>query len=883
MSTTETHGTTFAFGVKGLGTGAFTVSAFHGKEGVSRLFSFDVTLVVDDADRAAMSVALLGQVAWLVIDHPDAPRTVEGIIAEASAGAALTAGRGGLRVRLVPRLWLLKRRKNSRIFQDVSLVEIIDAVLSEHGVAREWRIAKKPPVRAYTVQYHETDYAFVTRLLAEEGIAFSIESQRLGEATGGRVIFFDHMAVVPPIDGDESLAFRVESPALTPEENHVHELSLSRSIKNTRVLLRDYDFERPLLDLSALATAGVESRAPGELVGTLDVHEHEGDYHEVDVTEDKARVHLEQRRRRSASAHGRTPCRRLLPGRRFTLIDHELGTLNQPYLITATEHTGSGVLGGAGGSETRYQCRFQCVPVTGTVRPKRPRRVLKQVVETATVTGPLGSEIHTDEHGRVRVAFHWDRGRSGVGATAHTSCWVRVSQTWSGPSWGFQFIPRIGMEVLVAFLDGDTDRPVVIGCLPNAVNPVPYALPAGASKSGIRTSSTPGGKGYNEIALDDAAGVELVSIRAQKDFAQETRDEHRLVVGGDRKAIISGSDSLQVAGGRQVVVSGDSHDEIAGHAEQLVNGNVSADVMGNRSAWIEGHDEATVRGNIVQTVSGDIALAANGNYILSAGTSDMGEVSINVSGNFVAGASQRVRILAQEAITIACGDSSITIGPDKITLESVNVEIKGAKGVTATGAGPSLSLADEAQLVAKKIAVISEGARIEMNKEASIKGEKVKLAGSSPPPEEKSEEQKEETEKLEVRYTDPNGEAYAKKKYRISIDGKILDGETDPDGKLSLDVAKTARVAEVRLWIDEYPEGRVKSYVIDLDREFPPPNEPRGAKARLKNLGFFGGVVDDSNDGLSDALLLFQEDRELEPTGKLDGTTADELKKAHGH
>lgn len=879
VHTADTHGTTFAFGVKGLGTGGFTVAAFHGKEAISRLFSFDVDVVVDDADRAATAIGLLGQVAWLTLDHPSAPRTIEGIIAEAGAGAALTQGRGTIRLRLVPRMWLLRRRRTSRIFQDLSVVEIIDAILAEHGVERVFRLTRTPPVRAYTVQYHETDYAFVTRLCAEEGIAFSFEVKPIGEPTGATVVFFDEASLVPPIDGGETLAFREDSPALVPEEHHVQELHLSRAIKSTRVTLREYDFRRPLVDLRAMAAAG-------EPVGPLDVYDHDGDDQDIEATESKAKIHLEQRRRRAQSAEGKTICRRLAPGRRFVLADHELGALNQPHLITAIEHTGMGV-GGAGhdqGGDKRYRARFRVVPLTANARPKRPKRVLRQVVETATVTGPLGSEIHTDEHGRVRVQFHWDRGETRtVNAPAHSSCWIRVAQTWSGAAWGFQFVPRVGMEVLVAFLDGDVDRPVIIGCLPNAANPPPYPLPAGAAKSGIRTRSTPGGGGYNEIAFDDTAGAEALTLRGEKDLVLETKDEHRLVIGGDRKTTVSGNDSVQVRGQRVTAVDGDARDEVTGSAEQLVYGNQNVEVMGSRTTWVEAHDTTTARGNLVRTVSGDIALAAEGNIILTSGTADMGEVSINVAGNYVAGASQQMRLMAQQSLRLACGDSVITLTPEGITLEGVNIKLKGSKGVSAEGAGPALSLGDEAQLVAKTIKMYSESARIEMDKEASIKGDKIKLGGNSPDPEQKKDEQKAETESIEVRYLDEHGEAYAGKKYRVSVDGKVLEGTTDADGQIEVEIPKEARVAEVRLWIDEYPTGRVRAYVIDLDREFPEPDTPHGAKARLKNLGFFGGVVDDTQDGLDDALKLFQEAREIEVTGKLDAATVGELKKAHGH
>jgi type VI secretion system secreted protein VgrG len=430
----------FALAAGSFAAGPLRVLSFRGREEVSRPFHFDVEVAVVEADAPDLASALLGQPAALTLEVPGGdPRTVRGVVAAVEAQAAFDHGRHAFLIRVVPRLWLLGKRKTSRIFQDRSVPQIVGAVLDDAGVPYRAALAGKHPPRTYCVQYQETDLAFVTRLCAEEGIFYVFE-----HAAEETVVFGDGVHAYQPIVGEAELAYRYDhgTGGLVPDEHHVARFELRRALKTGTVLHRDHDFRRPLLDLRAETKQG-SSEPPAAAAqaapdvtdleaGKLRAYDHHGEDDRPDVDAGTAGVRLEQRRRRAAVAEGASACRRLAPGLSFDLADHTIGALDGRYVVARVHHTGRAPEA-ARGREAVYENTFACVPAAVALRPKRPRRVLQQVVETAVVVGPANEEIYTDEHGRVKVQFPWDL----VGKNdEHSSCWVRVAQAWAGAGWG---------------------------------------------------------------------------------------------------------------------------------------------------------------------------------------------------------------------------------------------------------------------------------------------------------------------------------------------------------------------------------------------------------------------------------------------------------------
>lgn len=561
--------TDFAFTVASVDT-HFRVLSFRGREAVSEPFAFDIDLTVAAVEDRDLESEMLGQPASLFLRVPGLePRVVHGIVARVEAHDAFEQQRHVLRTRLVPRLWLLRRRKTSRVFQDMTVPGIVRAVLGNAGVPHRSALVKSYRPRTYCVQYQETDLEFMDRLLADEGIFYHFAHGEKHE----EVVLCDSPHTYSPIAGDGRLAYRYEhgSDGMVPKEHQVTRFGLRRELKSDGVLERAYDFRRPTLDLRAEVSVSSTTAESGR------VYEHrQREDEQPDVDERSARTRLEQARRRAAVARGRSACRRLSPCSRFTLADHELEALNRSYALASVEHEGQASEVSKQGRSV-YSNTFACVPDDVPLRPLPPERQLRQIVETAMVVGPPGEEIHVDEHGRVKVQFHWDlRGRR----DDHSSCWLRVMQPWAGQGFGAQFIPRVGTEVIVSFVAGDIDLPVILGCLYNAHSLPPFPLPGAKAATGIRTETTPGGGGHNELRFADDAGHEEVFLRAQRDLRQ--------VVLHDREATVGGQDVLRVAKSRTVAVGGDEMVGVAGSEVIEIGGDIVLHVKGRSYVVVEG-------------------------------------------------------------------------------------------------------------------------------------------------------------------------------------------------------------------------------------------------------------------------------------------------------
>ncbi|WP_437798697.1 type VI secretion system Vgr family protein [Sorangium sp. So ce693] len=606
-----------------LHAGPFTPSdlrvvSFRGREALSELFSFQ--LVVQAApELEGRDAELLGRLASFILrDGRGAERRIEALVDQVRADATVTPRTGPTwHVRLVPPLALLRRRTTSRIFQDETVPQILQHVLAAASLPVELRLSRTYAVRSYCVQYRESDLAFVRRLAAEEGIALCFADAPDSTAAAvarAPVIFLDDPAHYAATFGGEVPAALVLRPEAGFAQTglEIVSFSLQRALKPVTVHLRDYDFRRPNLVLSE--KAGREAGKP-----PLDVYQHHADYDAPEVTPERAQVFLEQVQRRSVVGRGESWVRALAPGRRIDLLAEASPGLEGAYAVTRVVHEGHTPELSGQPAERAYRNRFECVPATALLRPRAPARKPRQVLETAIVTGPTGHEVHTDEHARVKVQFHWDLDGK---RNEKSSAWLRVAQSWAGASFGSQFIPRVGMEVLVGFLGGDTDCPVVLGCLYNATHPPPFPLPADKLKSGLRTQSSPGAGGTNELSFDDRSGAERVLLHAARDLEEVVANDHRLnetgqqaiVVGGSRQETISGSQTQVTSGDRRVVTLGSRIDQIAGTQRE--------EVGGGRSVVVYGIDTQTVKGSSLQTVEGEANLRVQGSFSLEVGTEE---------------------------------------------------------------------------------------------------------------------------------------------------------------------------------------------------------------------------------------------------------------------
>ncbi|MFO0651688.1 MAG: type VI secretion system tip protein TssI/VgrG [Polyangiales bacterium] len=527
---------------------------------------------------------LPGRAALLRVCRDDrAQRDVAGVVRRVEDLGSFD-GRHRIRVTVVPHLWLLSLRTDCRIFQDKTACEIVDAVLDAANLyrgpeQRSWTRVRRAQLlrREYCVQYRERDLDFIARLLQEEGIAYLVEAD---SARGERVVFFDTLAsadAAPLFEGDALAVRGAESK--TAHDESIRHLTWSDSLQSRTVTLRDYNFTRPHgVDAMTFArpAQGHEPAVydfPGRFTlagdGT-DPRQH----HAYELSHDdgarRAEVRLQELDAEAHRGAGVANAIGFAPGRRFRVVDHGRAELDgREFVLVRVHHTFRASEAtrtkldahrhdGESARTEGYLNRFECVAATVAYRPQRvTARPTIQSAQTAVVVTPEGEDVHVDTHGRVKVRFHWDRAQ-GV-SDEHRSSWIRVSQPWAGAQWGFSFVPRKGMEVVVQFLEGDPDRPLITGSVYNGANRTSYPLDEARNRtrSWIRTRSTPGDDAgrYNELRFDDLRDHEEVAIRAQRDLNEQVLHDHALSVGRQETNTIGGNQKNSVGGNRTSTVA----------------------------------------------------------------------------------------------------------------------------------------------------------------------------------------------------------------------------------------------------------------------------------------------------------------------------------------
>ncbi len=545
------------------------VLSFGLTEGISQLFSIDLELVAEN--DALDFEQIIGQAGALTIQQyeEEESRYLHGIISRFEQGAS------GLRfttysATIVPKIWYLMHKHNCRIFQKMSVRDIVQKILKELGLpGDEYRfvLQSDPPKREYCVQYRESEFDFISRLLEEEGIFYFFEHHNNKHI----LVMGDSPSAHKAIKGESQIIFHEPRPGQVADEAHIYTFNYTEEILSGKVTLKDYNFKKPALNLKGDKTADKNTE--------LEVYDYPGKFEEPGRGKHLAKVRLEEYQSVKKEGSGATTCTHFAAGFFFTMKKYPRDDFNKKYLITQHQLSASQpqVLeetAGEGGSS--FSSSFACIPFDV---PYRPDRVTpKPVVEgsqTAIVVGPKGEEIYTNEHGQIKVQFHWDR----VGKMDEkSSCWIRVSQVWAGRSWGAMYIPRIGQEVIVDFIEGDPDRPIITGRVYHGTNKPPYPLPAEKTKSTIKSDSSKGGGGFNEIRLEDKKGKEQIFIHAEKDYDLRVKEERREYIGKDDNLIVKkhakhliektnnltvkGNDSTQVSGNQYLEVKKERHEKI---------------------------------------------------------------------------------------------------------------------------------------------------------------------------------------------------------------------------------------------------------------------------------------------------------------------------------
>ena len=573
------------------------VLEFTGKEAISQPYRFDLELVSDRPDIKLEN--LLHRQAFLSLDaqgsgiHGQIYRVGQG-----DSGKRLTR----YQVSLVPNLAYLSHRINQRIFQHKSVPAIIEAVLKSHGILMgagfHFQLGSDYPEREYCVQYAESDLAFIQRLCAEIGIHYHFEHSPEGHL----LVFGDDQTVFPRLP--EPIPYLPDT-GMAAQAPVIKRFNVRLETRTTAVTLRDYDFTKPRLDL--------ESRVDSQQLPALEAYHFPGQFSDRDHGKDLAQRTLERHNADYRQAAGRGDESALVSGHFLRLADHPRQAWNDLWLITEIEHHGRQpqVLEESAPGDNPDDFQGYCntflatpwdVPFRAPLGPEKPRMLGYQ---PAVVTGPVDSEIHCDEFGRVKVQLAWDRDGQ---LNEHSSCWLRVATGWAHEQYGSVLIPRVGMEVLVGFIDADADKPLVMGCLPNAATPPPLDLPADKTRSIFRSQSSPGGGGYNELRIEDRKGAEEIYLRAQRNWTQHVLNDQQVQVDNQRNIIVTGTarhelkaDEQRITHGQRqaevklddhLVVMGDRHIRVS---SQALNASQQFHVRAGQQVVIDGGASATIQ------------------------------------------------------------------------------------------------------------------------------------------------------------------------------------------------------------------------------------------------------------------------------------------------
>ena len=595
-------------------------------EALGRLSEFRVELASERSDIKIADV--LGTDMTVSLDLPQGgKRHFHGIVTR-FAYQGWRDGKPSYLAIVHPALWLLTRATNCRIFQDKTALEIVKAVIGEYGGAialDDGLLSSTPAAREYCVQYRESDFNFVCRLLEEEGIYFYF-THADGKHT---MVLADGYGAHATTSGYDTIQFRDEETARDPLEEAVTRLNPGGEIQPSVMVLNDFDFEKASSSTSGGLLVKANVAAPFSQQ-SYEHYDYPGRYTVANTGNGYARARMEALHGQGERIEAAGNARGLATGALFTLSEHPRDDQNRAFLVMSAETEITGVEYHSDGKRDSldFRCAFEAIGKEHSYRPPATaRKPFVQGPQTAMVVGKAGEEIWTDKYGRIKVQFHWDR----LGKTDETSsCWVRVQQGWAGKGWGMMFVPRIGMEVVVSFLEGDPDRPLVTGCVYNGDAMPPYTLPDNQTRSTIKSNTSKGGGGFNEIRFEDKKDSEEIFVQAEKDFNRVVKNNDTLKVGFEKKD--KGDQTIQIANDQSLEVDHDRKVHVKNDQTVAIDNDLSTTVKNNETRKVDNNQSVKVGNKIV--------------------------------------------VEASTSIELKVGSSSIKIEPAKITIKSVEIAVQ---------------------------------------------------------------------------------------------------------------------------------------------------------------------------------------------------------------
>ncbi len=707
-------------------------------EGLSQLGGMQLNLLSEKSDLAPKD--LLGKPVTLTMHlADDSKRFFHGYVTRFGLGTP--RGRYfAYQAEVRPWLWFLTRTSDCRIFQEMSVPDIVKKVFDDHASVAQVKLKLFRSYRPWTycVQYRESDFQFVTRLLEREGIYWYFEH------TDGKheLVLMDSLSAHDPITGQSTIRYIEDPSNAPPDQEYISNWTFSQEVKTGKMVLTSYDFERP--STSLLVDASL-SRSHDQ--ASAERFDFQGDYIQSADGKQFAEDWLDEVQARHHRLEGAGNAMGLEAGRTFTLAKHPREDQNAQYLLTSVRIQAQVAVFDAGMSGSQYKVSFEAIPATQQFRP--PRHTPKPFVQgpqTAVVVGPSGEEIFTDKYGRVKVQFHWDRlGKK----DEKSSCWVRVSQPWAGQNFGFVHIPRIGQEVVVDFLEGDPDQPLITGRVYNAQQMPPWELPANATQSGVLSRSSKGGAyaNANAIRFEDKKGSEELWLHAEKDQLTEVENDEVKWVGHDRTKTIDHDETVHVKHDRTETVDNNETITIGVDRTEKVGNNEKITIGVNRTEDVGANEQITIGANRTESVGANESVTIGANRSISVGASETATVAmqrthtVGVNETIAIGAAQEVAIGAAQSINVGASQSmnigasqSVNVGSDQSTSIGGAQTVSVAKSrSTDVGQDEGLKVAKNLVIDAGEAITIKTGsASITMKKDGTItiKGKDISIDAS---------------------------------------------------------------------------------------------------------------------------------------------------------
>ncbi len=644
----------------GLGPDALLLTRFSVYERISAPFEIEAELAATEATLDLNKV--VGHNATIRVEiGKNGTRYFNGYVSR----IVQTANRGQFprfQATIVPWLWFLTRTSDCRVFQRKTALDIAEDVFQGHRFGSDFydlQTSGKYPKRRYCVQYRETDFNFVNRLFESEGVYYWFD-----HANGKhKLVLADRIGASKPAQGYDKLDYHELEQGKVASREVITEWTLEKEVQSVEYHVKDFDFKKPTEPLK-----GKHEIAREHGMNRFALFDYPGEYFEASDADHYAQLRLEELQARHEVVHGVTTAMGLAAGGVFEMQKHPLDSQNRKYLITELRLTAdAGEFASGGSSEHFFSCSFTAIPAATPYRPPRltPKPII-QGPQTAIVVGKQGEEIDTDEHGRVKVQFHWDRYGK---VDENSSCYVRVSQPVAGKGWGAISIPRIGQEVIVEFLEGDPDRPIITGRAYNGEAKPPYDLPGFKTMSAFKSNSSKGGQGFNELRFEDKKGDEQIFVHGEKNLDIRIKHDRFETIENDRHLVVKKDKYEHVENNRDETVDAD-HKEKIGKDRHL-------QVAGKEAKAVDGSLSLTVKGDVIEVFKANHSEQTTGDYYLKADNiviEGMTNVTVKVGQSYLAieasgikiGAPQiefegQATIEAKSPMTTVKGDGTLTL------------------------------------------------------------------------------------------------------------------------------------------------------------------------------------------------------------------------------